>query len=191
MQWPGTTVVSVRSLKGAMHGPNYLPGQPQPLSLELLDLPKSGPQRKLTSLTTDDRGGFDFGVATPGLYVINLHPSGLQAGGSEIAGSIVVDVGPSAPSEHLELELSWSSCGLGYSDQSKCPRPENHIEWFSGTVRFPNGTPTFRGGVASPGGAPMRGAHLSLIDQAGAVAEQLVSDQDGNFNSSRILTGHL
>ncbi len=114
LQWPGITPVSVRSLMGAIHGPDFLPGQPHPkLSLDLLEA-RSG--RKLKSLQANDRGEFDFENAAPGMYFINLNPSGLIGwSGEQIAGQIVADVSPSATALAIRLILDTASNVL-YAD---------------------------------------------------------------------------
>jgi hypothetical protein len=175
LKWPSITPVSVRSLKGTIRGPDFLPGQPQPkLSLDLLDA-RSG--RKLKSSQSNDRGEFDFETAAPGMYFINLNPSGLIGwSGEQISGQIVVDVDQGAPTDSLDLDLSWSSCGMSYADGGKCPKRDLQTEQLSGQV-------------VDPSGAILPGANILLSGADGARVEQLVSDREGKFASSRLLSG--
>jgi hypothetical protein len=115
MKWPNVTPVVVLSLKGTIRGPDYLRRKSQPkLSLDLLDA-ISG--KLLKSLQTTDSGEFDFESDSPGIYFLRLNPSGLRGwSGDEIAGLIAVAVEHFAPTDHLDLDLRWTSCGLWYSD---------------------------------------------------------------------------
>lgn len=171
LKWPTITPVSVRSLKGTIRGPDFLPGQPQPkLSLDLLEA-RSG--RKLKSLQSNDRGEFDFETAAPGMYFINLNPSGLIGwSGDQITGQIVVDVDQGAATDSLDLDLAWTSCGLMYSDQSKCPRDDLRADRLVGHV-------------ADSNGASIARAKISLTDATGTLVEDLQSDREGNFASPR------
>jgi hypothetical protein len=110
LKWPSIAPVLVRSLKGRMRGPDYLPGQSQPrLSLDLLE-GSSG--QRLKSLQTTDRGEFDFESAAPGLYFLSLK-SGLRGwSGEQITGLVAVAVDHGAPADHLDVDLGSTSCGL-------------------------------------------------------------------------------
>jgi len=175
LNWPSITPVAVRSLKGTMRGPDFLPGQSQPrLSLDLLEA-RSG--RKLKSLQSNDRGEFDFETTAPGMYLIALNPSGLIGwSGEQIRGQIVVDVDQGAPTDSLDLDLTWSSCGLGYSDRGKCPKRDLQTEQLSGQV-------------VDPTGAIIPGAKILLLDAARVRVEEVQSDEKGEFASSRRLAG--
>src|SRR5579862_1871158 len=91
LTWPSSAPVLVRSLKGTIHAPEYLPGQFQPrLSLALLE-GVSG--RRLKGEESTDKGEFNFGDAAPGLYFLYLKPSGLSGwSGEQITGLIAVAV---------------------------------------------------------------------------------------------------
>lgn len=171
LKWPTFTPAAVRSLRGTIRGPDFLPGQPQPkLSLDLLEA-RSG--RKLKGLQSNDRGEFDFETTAPGMYFINLNPSGLIGWSREqITGQIVVDVDQGAPTDSLDLDLAWTSCGLVYSDQSKCPRDELRVDRLVGHV-------------ADSNGASIARAKISLTDATGTLVEDLQSDREGNFASPR------
>src|SRR5262249_24630305 len=93
--------IVVRSLKGTLRGPDYLPGQSQPrLSLDLLE-GNSG--RRLKSLETTDSGEFNFESAAPGLYFLSLKTSGL----------IAVAVDPGALTDYLDVDLGGRVVACG------------------------------------------------------------------------------
>ncbi len=174
LKWPSIAPVLVRSLKGAIHGPDYLPGQAQPrLSLDLLE---GATGRTLRSSQTDERGEFNFENVAPGLYFLSLRPSGLRGwSGEQITGLIVVAVDRGSSAERLALDLGWTSCGLQYTDQSKCVH-----EFQTGMLS---------GRVVDSAGAIISGARIVVLGPAGAVVDQFQSDRDGTFASSRPLAG--
>jgi hypothetical protein len=175
MKWPNIAPVVVRSLRGTIRGPDYLPGTPQPrLSLDLLDA-ISG--KLLKSLRTTDGGEFSFESDAPGIYFLRLNPSGLRGwSGEEITGLIAVAVDHFPPTDHLEVALAWTSCGLEYSDPSLCPQDDLQIGEFSGRV-------------LDARGAAIADASILLFDPAGKVVERLQSDGIGTFTSSHLLAG--
>lgn len=175
LKWPSTAPVLVRSLNGTMHRPDYLPGQSQPrLSLDLLE-GISG--RKLESLQTSDTGEFSFENGAPGLYFLRLKPSGLKGwSGEEITGLVAVAVDPGAPTDHLDVDLGWTSCGLWYADRSQCPQSNLRIEQLSGQV-------------LDTSGAAISEATILLFDPAETLVERLRSDREGKFTSPHQFTG--
>ncbi len=175
LKWPSIAPVSVRSLKGAIRGPDYLPGRPQPrLSLDILE-GNSGRRQK--TLQTSDTGEFDFEGAASGMYFLDLKPSGLLGwSGEQITGLIAVVVDPNAGTDHLDLDLGWSSCGLSYTDTSNCRQSDLQIEHLSGQV-------------LDPAGAVIPHAKITLHDAGGTLVEQLQSDSEGRFASPRPLEG--
>ncbi len=174
LRWPSNVPILVRSLKGTIRGPDYLPGHSQPrLSLDLLE-GTSG--RRLKGAQTNDRGEFDFESAASGLYFLSLKPSGLRGwSGESITGLIVVSVNRTAPSENLDIDLGWTSCGLQYTDQSKCLRESQ--------------TQVLSGRVVDSAGATISGAKVLVLGPAGDAVDQLQSDREGGFASSRPLAG--
>lgn len=135
--WP-TTPILLRSLKGTLHAPGYLPGQPEPrLSLDLME-GISG--RVVGSGHSDSNGEFNFPDAPPRLYFLRVNPSGLKDwAGNQITGMIAVALESSAQADGLDLELGWSSCGLSYQDRSKCSQGELRAEQICGRVFLPDG----------------------------------------------------
>jgi len=175
LKWPSIAPIAVRSLKGIMRGPDYLPGQSQPrLSLGLLE-GSSG--RLLKDVQTADNGEFSFEGVRSGLYFLSLKPSGLRAwSGEPITGLIAVAVDPGAQTDHLDIDLGWTSCGLWYADRNKCPEPELKIGQLSGQV-------------LDVTGAAISGATILLLDHAQKLVERLQSDSAGKFASLDSLAG--
>jgi hypothetical protein len=173
-KWP-YNLVSVRSLKGTIRGPDYFPGQSQPrLALDLLE-GLSG--RRLRAFETTDKGEFSLEDAPAGLYFLNLNPSGLKGwSGQQITGQIAVAVNRDAQADHLDLDLGWSSCGLYYANSSTCPQRDVRIGQFSGRV-------------VDSSGAIIARARILLLDPFGVLVEQLQSDNEGKFAASRALAG--
>jgi protocatechuate 3,4-dioxygenase beta subunit len=156
LQWPGSAPIPVRSMKGTIRSHSRS-------SLELLEA-KSG--RLLKSMETGNNGEFNFEGVRPGLYFLRLIPSGL----------IAVTIDQAAPSDHLDLDLGWTSCGLWYTDQSKCPHPDLQIGQLSGQV-------------VDPTGAAIPHATILLLDPSQTQAARLQSDATGKFTSPHSLSG--
>lgn len=175
LEWPSIAPVLVRSLKGGIRGPDYFPGRSQPrLSLDLLE-GSSG--RRLKSLQTTDNGEFNFESAAPGLYFLSLKPSGLMGWpGEQISGLIAVAVDQGALTDHLDVDLGWTSCGLWYADRSECPQSDLQIEQLSGQV-------------LDASGAAIPDAKILLFDTAETLVERLQSDSAGKFASPHSLAG--
>lgn len=169
MKWPNIAPVVVRSLEGMIRGPGYLPGETQPkLSLDLLEA-ISG--KLLKNLQTTDSGEFNFESDGPGIYFLRLNPSGLTGGSSEeMTGLIAVAVDHSAPTDHLDLDLGWTSCGLWYADAGQCPQDDLQIAELSGKV-------------VDTRGAAIEDASIVLLDLAGKLVARLKSDRMGKFTS--------
>ena len=174
-KWPGAAVVAVRSLRGTIHAPGYPPGRPQPrLSLDLLE---SRSRKTLKNVETTETGEFNYEWSTPGIYFLQLKPSGLRdSAGYEITGLIAVAVDPEVPTDHLDLDLGWSSCGLWVSDRSKCRQAELRTDRLSGRLHD-----------VTEGAIP--DADIVLLDPSGKLVEELRSDRKGYFASPRQLAG--
>jgi hypothetical protein len=196
MTWPTVAPVTVRSLKGTLHIPNYVPGRSGPeLSLRLL-VGVSG--QEAASGHTDGAGDFDFGVTAPGIYFLNLEPSALKdPTGNPIRGRIAVSVEPDATADRLDLELGWTDCGLTYSDLTRCPPAELHIGQLRGRVIGPAGAVIVNGGDAlrhnpvyiDPAGPAIPGAEILLVDPGGDLIERLSTDRSGDFASKQVQAG--
>jgi hypothetical protein len=168
MRWPSIEPIHVRSLSGTMRAPDAIPGQLEQsvLSLELLE-GVSG--RILSSINTTGRGEFDFGKLAPALYFIHLRPySAFHE--QQVGGLISVAVDPSAPAraDKLDLSLSWTSCGLMYTDLLQCHQPDLHVK-------------KLEGHASDSMGRGLRRAEIVLLDPAQNQVAHVSTDPDGNF----------
>ena len=163
MQWPSRTPIRVRTLAGRMRGPAVAPGMLDwpALSLELVE-GLSG--RVLASATTTNRGEFDFGVRTPGIYFIRLRNDWKWGEG-------LISVAAGAGTDRLDLNLQATSCGLIYSDLSMCPRPDLRVSKLEGRI------------ASDETGGPLRfGAEILLIDAANREAGHASAGPNGEFS---------
>ncbi len=173
MRWPSIEPIHVRSVSGTVRAPDAVPGQLEQrvLSLELLE-GISG--QILSSINTTDRGAFDFGKLVPGLYFIHLKPYSAFFG--QVEGLIGIAVDPAAPAraDKLDLNLTWTSCGLWYTDQLQCPQVELHVKKLEGHA------------TGSMGRAPQR-LEIVLLDATQSQVAHVNTDTYGNFS----FPGHL
>jgi len=149
-------------------------------------------------LQTSETGNFDFGINAPGTHFLNLEPSAMRGwDGSQITGRIAVSVETDAPSDHLELELGWTSCGLSYIDLIPCPPAEWHLGRLWGRVVAPAGALVVRGEdllrhsavPIDPAGPAISDAEVLLVDPNGRLIERLRTDRSGEFASMQVLAG--
>jgi hypothetical protein len=170
LEWPSVDPIHVRSISGTMGAPDAVPGQLEQrvLSLELL-AGVSG--RILATIDTAAKSrAFDFGKLAPGLYFINVL--------GDIGGLISIAVDPGAPerASKLDLNLIWTSCGLMYMDQSRCPQPELHLKSLQGRAK---------GSIFGGHGW----AEIVLLDATQAQVAHVRTDHDGNFSFSGLPVG--
>ncbi len=163
LQWPSREPIAVRSLKGTIHSPDYIPGHPEPK--RNFDLLEAVSAKWLKTFQTDDAGAFDLATTKPGLYFLRLDME-----------NIFVEVAPNASLPALDLDIGWTSCGLYYTDQSKCRLSDLHANRLSGEM-------------VDGSGAAILGAKILLLDPTGAVVEQTESDGSGQFSSNYLLNG--
>ncbi|HEV3482771.1 MAG TPA: carboxypeptidase-like regulatory domain-containing protein [Candidatus Acidoferrales bacterium] len=168
LKWPNATPVQVQSVSGTLRGPDYYPEQTQPeLSLSLLE----GVSAHVIETTqTDSRGAFSFAYAAPpGIYFLRLNPSPLRASnGEQIVGMVPVDVSPNAAERVLDVDLGWSSCGLGYSQRTKYPEMK---------------VSKLCGDVVDSAGAAIANAQVMLLanGEKAEVLEQTLTGRGGRF----------
>jgi len=115
LRWPARNPIKVREATGLIRGPEYYPDQMQAkLSLSLIEGISA---QEIEETRSDNKGHFSFNsVLAPGIYYIRLNPSGLRAWDNEqIHGAIPIEINEAATPDSLDLDLGWSSCGLGYS----------------------------------------------------------------------------
>lgn len=116
LSWPARNPIKVHAASGFIRGPEFYPDQVQSeLSLSLIE---GITAREIEETRSDNKGHFTFNsVLAPGIYYIRLNASGLHAWDNEqIQGAIPIEINEQAGPDSLDLDLSWSSCGLGYSE---------------------------------------------------------------------------
>jgi hypothetical protein len=124
---------------------------------------------KLRSLLTNEHGHFDFGDVEPGLYFLSLALP-------QTTARIAVTVDRGAPSDHLDIDIGWTSCGVWFVDRSKCARSDLRIAQLSGEI------------VDTSGGAIPHAAIL-LSGSGETVVERVQADAAGRFASLHSLPG--
>lgn len=166
VEWPEIAPVHTRSLKGTLHLPNSIPGQAEPrISIELL---RGVSGRSLQIVQTNDSGEFNFGEVASGLYFLRLSVSGI----------IGVAIQPDAASDHIDLDLGWTSGGLMYTDRNKCSSTDLQIEQLCGRV-------------VDPSGGAIEDSEIVLLDLAATpnVIERMRTDRAGRFAAAEPLSG--
>jgi hypothetical protein len=158
------------TLSGTIRAPDARPSELEQhiLPLELL----AGISGEiLSTIDTTDRGEFDFGNLPPGIYFIHLKR--FTAFFGDVEGLISVAVDPTAPAraDKLDLNLTWTSCGLMYMDQSKCPQLDLYVKKLQGHMsRSPR-------------------VEIVLRDAAQNLIAHVNTDPDGNFSFPGPLAG--
>lgn len=175
LAWPSRHPLSVQALKGILRWPTVQPDQQlSKLQVELLDA-RTGRSQKSTQTT--DGGAFNLGTPTPGLYFLRVTPTDLASeGGNRIAGDIPIEVDQHAAQLELELDFGWTSCGVTYIARHTCQQQELNISSLSGQV-------------LDPTGASIPRATVRLFNPDRKIAEQLTSDEEGQFVSTKPLRG--
>jgi hypothetical protein len=177
LKWPNQEPLSVRSVRGTLSVPNYEPRlPPSHLSLSLLG-GLSG--RVLETTQSDSTGRFAFGEVPPGIYFLQLNPSGVKDRwtGEEITGLIAIEVSREADEEALDLDVGWSGCGFMYADRTRCSQDTLEVSKVCGYVYditgavIPNADIVLQEHIED--GKPLREAHT---DTSGRFALQGVKE---------------
>jgi len=168
LNWPNTTPLQVRSASGILRAPDYYPQQTQSqVSLSLLE---SVSARVIETTQTDSKGEFRFAnTVSSGIYFLRLDPSELRASdGEQIEGMIPIEINPKAAQDALDLDLGWSSCGLGYAQRAKSPEMKVN---------------KLCGDVADAMGAVISDAQVMLLanGENAEILEQTQSGTNGQF----------
>lgn len=175
LKWPVHPPVPVRSLQGTLRLFGLFPGSPQDENEIGLLQGLSGRLLKTTRSTA--RGEFQFANVAPGLYFLRVGTSGL----------IAVAVDPGAEAGHLDIEIGFSSCGMWYTDRSRCRHRDITVEQLCSVIR-------------DISGGPIPNAQIRLFDVRGTPISsgQTRSDDGGRFSlpdispgSYRLLTASL
>lgn len=145
LRWPSQNPVRVRTVSGELRDPL----KPLRLSLSLLEGLSA---RVIQTTDTDSSGHFSLSNVVPGIYFLRLNPFGVPIQSTQQAGDLIaIDVSNEAEEEKLDLELGWSSCGLSYTDRTKCSHAELNVGNLCGTV-------------VDAVGAVISGAEVLLLD---------------------------
>ncbi len=176
LSWPSVHPIEVRSPSGTIRGPDFYPSEQQvPLSLSLLESVSSD---VIAEATSDSKGRFKFaGEVSPGVYFLRLNRSGLRGwSGEQMEGLIAIQVSEVAERDAPDLDISWSSCGLTYSQGD------------TATVLT---LPKVCGDITDSIGADVANAEVLLMAryEEGEVMEQTASDRYGRFAFSKSLEG--
>ena len=133
LKWPSEKPVRVRTVSGTLRDPL----RPRRFSVSLLEGLSA---RVIWTTDTDSGGEFTLPNVTPGIYFLALKPFGAQTESSEKGGDwIAIEVNSQADEEKLNLDLGWSSCGLSYTDRTKCSHTQLKVESWCGKVVDPLG----------------------------------------------------
>jgi hypothetical protein len=175
LTWPSQAPLTVRSLKGVLRGPGYVPGEPQPaFSVELLE-GLSG--RSLDTAQTSESGQFSFTTAAkPGLYFLKLTQSNPGPSWDSINGLVIVAADPTAQANQLDLDLGLTTCGMWYADSNQCGQANLKVEQLSGEV-------------TDQAGAPLRNATIRVFGPANKLVEWLRTGDAGKFTSTHSFDG--
>ncbi len=165
LRWPSGAVASASSIKGVLHMPSHMPGQPQRRTT--VDLLEGVSGRTLQTTASDDRGGFDFDGLAPGLYFLRLPPD---------PDLIAIELDPRASAPQLELDLGWTSCGLWYVNQTQCPPTRLHLARLTGHV-------------ADAADSAIQDAEVLLVGPGDKIVEPIRSDAIGGFASTQPARG--
>ena len=176
LEWPNQRPLPVQTLKGILRWPSVQPDQQLlVLQVELLDA-RTGRMQKRTQTTRD--GAFDLGTPAPGLHFLRVTPTGLAPqGGTRETGIIPVELDQQAEQLDLDLELGSTSCGFQYVARHTCPQQELSMT-------------SLRGQVYDLSGASIPRATISLFNKDRKIAEQLTTDEQGRFLSTKQFEGH-
>jgi len=175
MRWPAIEPIHVRSLSGTMRAPDAVPSRLEQRILSL-DLLEGISGEILSSALTTSRGAFDFGKLSPGLYFIHLKRYSAVFGPVEGLIGIAVDQAAPARADKLDLNLTWTSCGLQYIDLFQCTQLDLHVTMLEGHAT---------GSV----GRPPHQVEILLLDAAQNLVAHVSTDSKGNFSFPGSLAG--
>jgi hypothetical protein len=175
IRWPNQAPLIVQAPQGVLHWHKNEPDQRQSvLQVDLLDA-RTGKLQESTQTTSE--GAFALKTPGPGLYFLRVTPTNsAPEGGIRAAVKIPIRVESHAPQLDLELDFGWSSCGVTYVALHACSQQELSIPYLSGQVVDTAGTSIAR-------------ATVRLFNGDRTIAEQLTSDEEGRFVSTKPLNG--
>ena len=168
LSWPGIAPISIRSLKGAIHGPVFSPQGNQPSAWVDLVVARTG--EVLRNFRTAARGEFDLPNVPAGLYFLAIRSFEPQISGGDGAGAIAVEVDSAAPAARMDVDFSLTSCGLVVSTTRDCPTPSLSASRIAGRVT----------NLAGEGLARSR---VTIMSQEATSLDQVETDSAGAFAS--------
>jgi hypothetical protein len=164
LSWPGAALAVAQSLTGVLRIATE--ESQQSISLQVVD-GLSG--RVLRSGTTAPGGVFEFQGLPDGRYFLRLTTSELTNWPrTKATGSIPVVIQSSSQTDHLDLDIGWSSCGLYYANQSSCKQSEFELKKLAGSI-------------VDASGAVIVNTEISLFDLNGKLISRTQSDRAGEF----------
>lgn len=163
LRWPPRKPLATRTLSGTLRTAYYYPNFKEiPMALDLVEF-SSG--RVIETAYTDDQGHFQFDDANaPGLYEVKI-----QHDQNYDSGDIFVEKSPSATPVTLDLNLSWTDCGISYALTRKLD--DLRLAEICGIATFVDSQP-----VQQPNG------WLFAKGDTSRVIEHVVGDAHGNFS---------
>jgi len=125
LEWPlrhKYTVISVtgRFQRHLFRRSNLIEGyvHPEigPVSGATLTLSRVDSEEEKAEIVTNPDGGFSFPIVEPGYYLLHIaeHPSSEFA--YLIDDYLLIEVDPAASRGNMNLQIDWSSCGMGSSE---------------------------------------------------------------------------
>lgn len=167
--WPARGPIRVRTASGTLSSI-----APQ-VSVSLFD---GLTARLLQQTGADIHGHFAFSVVPSGLYFLGVTSRGLPAElKSDNGDRIAIEVTSSAEEDQLNLDLTWSDCGLNYADRNKCPQKGLNVTKLCGRV-------------VDPMGAAIAKAEVTLDRGSGVeVVKRVQSDSSGGFTLGKLEDG--
>ena len=164
LKWPSETPLRVRTVSGTLRDPV----RPLRFSVSLLEGLSA---RVIQTSDTDNEGQFALPNVAAGIYFLKLSPFGVQTESPGQAGDLIaIEVSNEAEATKLDLDLGWSTCGMSYTERTKCSHAELNVE-------------TLCGEVADPVGAVISNADVLLMDDSPTpkVVRRTRTDLSGRF----------
>jgi hypothetical protein len=169
LQWPYSwgEILKLTSLSGEL-----VSNDPwTPFENIRVELWAAGLEKPLAVAQTGPQGRFSFNETRPGLYVLHIRGQQKKARGSQIEGSLPVELAPSAADAltSLALRLDETDCGIQYS---RCTANTQPVSTGSRRLRviYEPGTSEFPG---------VENAKYKLIDEHGASIAKGATDHEG------------
>lgn len=181
VEWtlPKWNPIKVRAASGTLIGPQFYPTLSQaPFSLALLDAENS---EEIKTTKSDSKGHFSFGRdVLNGRYFLQISIEQIRS----VGGRVLIEIRPAAKSAELDLDLSFSSCGL--RSLAREDREEIETSAVCGTVEGTNGWPI----AEYLDGRPVLARVFLLKDGEGFnIAAETQTDASGKFQFKSLTSG--